>query len=353
MKPNLKIRKPTFIINKDKVLSNLRYMILKAQNAGAELHPHYKTHQSTEVGFWAFGEGINKITVSSVSMAEKFLEQAYAEITIAFPVNRLEIDAINRLAERSNIVLTVSSENAVEFLKKNLKHPAGIAVKIDTGYGRTGIKPEQNQTTEDIIQCITTSEKMHLHSFMAHTGQNYQTDDPEKILENHKHTTEQLDLLKKTYHLRTSLGDTPACTLSDDFGKTDILRPGNFFYYDLMQYHKQVCSADAIAVSVMCPVAGKSAERKEVLLYGGAVHFSKEYLAMPNGDRNYGQPAIRKPSGTEIPKHTYIKSLSQEHGILKCSDEFFKSVKEGDLLEIFPVHSCLTANLLLNSSVVI
>jgi len=353
MESDIQIRKPTLIINKDKVLSNLRYMILKAQNAGAELHPHYKTHQSTEVGFWAQGEGIKKITVSSVSMAEKFTEQAYDEITIAFPVNRLEINNINRLAERCNLVLTVSSESAVLFLNKHLKHPAGISIKIDTGYGRAGILPEQSNIIEDIIHSVNTSDILSLHSFMAHTGHNYQTDEASVILENHKKTVEQLNRLKITYGLKSSLGDTPACTLADDFGNTDILRPGNFFYYDLMQYRKTVCNLDDIAVSVMCPVVAKKPDKNEIILYGGAVHFSKEYLEMPGGDKNFGQPVIRHSSGAEISKATYLRALSQEHGILKCSKDFFNSTEEGDLLEILPVHSCLTANLLLNSSVVI
>jgi D-serine deaminase-like pyridoxal phosphate-dependent protein len=353
MESNLQIQKPTLVINKDKVLSNLRFMILKAQSSGAELHPHYKTHQSTEVGFWALGEGIDKITVSSVTMAEKFIEQANSEITIAFPINRLEIDSINRLAQRCKLILTVCSESSVLFLDKHLEHSAGISIKIDTGYGRAGILPEQNSIIEDIIQAVNTSDKLNLHSFMAHSGHNYHTDETAIILDNHKKTVEQLDRLKKTYSLKTSLGDTPACTLADNFGNTDILRPGNFFYYDLMQYRKSVCKIDDIAVSVMCPAVSKVPHRNEIILYGGAVHFSKEYLEMPNGEKNFGQPVIRKPKESGIPDGTYLRALSQEHGILKCSKEFFNSVEEGDVLEILPIHSCLTANLLLHSSVVV
>jgi D-serine deaminase-like pyridoxal phosphate-dependent protein len=40
-----------------------------------------------------------------------------------------------------------------------------------------------------------------------------------------------------------------------------------------------------------------------------------------------------------------VHQLSQEHGILKVTHKEFDSFKVGDLVEIIPVHSCLTANL--------
>ena len=42
----------------------------------------------------------------------------------------------------------------------------------------------------------------------------------------------------------------------------------------------------------------------------------------------------------------YLARLSQEHGILKVAQNQFKNFNIGDLVEIIPVHSCLTANLM-------
>jgi D-serine deaminase-like pyridoxal phosphate-dependent protein len=44
----------------------------------------------------------------------------------------------------------------------------------------------------------------------------------------------------------------------------------------------------------------------------------------------------------------YVAKLSQEHGILKVTQTQFKNFQVGDLVEIIPVHSCLTANLAKN-----
>ena len=50
-------------------------------------------------------------------------------------------------------------------------------------------------------------------------------------------------------------------------------------------------------------------------------------------------------NGWTIPSHySYLKSISQEHGVIKASDELLAQVKVGDLVGILPVHSCMTAD---------
>ena len=43
--------------------------------------------------------------------------------------------------------------------------------------------------------------------------------------------------------------------------------------------------------------------------------------------------------------HTNLRSLSQEHGIIHLSLESMDKVNIGDTILVYPVHSCLTANL--------
>jgi len=40
-----------------------------------------------------------------------------------------------------------------------------------------------------------------------------------------------------------------------------------------------------------------------------------------------------------------MKSLSQEHGVLRLCEAHLDQVQVGDVLPVLPVHSCLTANL--------
>ena len=86
----LNIEKPTLIINKDIVLSNIKTSKELSKKLSISFRPHFKTHQSLEVGTWFKKLGIKKITVSSVEMAKYFSNQ-WDDITIAFPFNILEI----------------------------------------------------------------------------------------------------------------------------------------------------------------------------------------------------------------------------------------------------------------------
>ena len=142
------------------------------------------------------------------------------------------------------------------------------------------------------------------------------------------------------------MGDTPSCSICTNFKGVDEIRPGNFVFYDLMQLNLGVCSFDDIAVRLVCPVVAKHLSRNEIVIYGGAVHLSKDSIINVNGKRMYGRIVIQKNGKKELLESlNYVSKLSQEHGILKVTQNQFKNFQVGDLVEIIPVHSCLTANL--------
>ena len=134
----LNIEKPTLIINKDIVLSNIKTSKELSKKLSISFRPHFKTHQSLEVGTWFKKLGIKKITVSSVEMAKYFSNQ-WDDITIAFPFNILEIKKVNILLKKITINLLVDSIETIEFLDNNLNDKILVYVKIDLGYKRAGI----------------------------------------------------------------------------------------------------------------------------------------------------------------------------------------------------------------------
>ncbi|MCD6346711.1 MAG: alanine racemase, partial [Bacteroidales bacterium] len=100
----LEISVPTLLIDEEKVKRNINRMLAKARDHACTLRPHFKTHQSVEIGEWFRDKGVEKITVSSFDMALKFASAGWNDITVAFPVNILEISKINIIA--STIDLT-------------------------------------------------------------------------------------------------------------------------------------------------------------------------------------------------------------------------------------------------------
>jgi D-serine deaminase-like pyridoxal phosphate-dependent protein len=152
--------------------------------------------------------------------------------------------------------------------------------------------------------------------------------------------------LKKYPDVIISNGDTPTCSVSENFEHIDEMRPGNFVFYDVMQAEIGSCQYKDIAVAMACPVVAKHAERNEVIVYGGAVHFSKDRIEK-DGKTIYGLIADKKENGWGNPvSGWFVKKLSQEHGTIHVPTEDFDSIKIGDLMYVLPIHSCLTANLM-------
>ena len=53
-----------------------------------------------------------------------------------------------------------------------------------------------------------------------------------------------------------TMGDTPGCTLSEDFGPIEEISPGNFVFYDAMQVGIGTCTYDDIAVVIVDGIIG-------------------------------------------------------------------------------------------------
>lgn len=343
------ITKPTLLLDKGKCLKNIEMLSLKAIGHNLIFRPHFKTHQSLEIGRWFKNFGVERITVSSLEMA-RYFSCEWSDITVAFPVNILEIDTINELTEKISLNLLVESAESAGFLAGHLKSRTGFFIKIDTGYHRTGVSPDNTTLIDGILRIAGTSDKLFFKGFLTHAGSTYNCRTREEISKAHSKSLETMALLKSRYKSRfpdiiISVGDTPGCSVSDNFDGVDEIRPGNFVFYDLMQLYNGSCKEDQIAVALACPVVAIHRERNEIVIYGGGVHFSKERMEIPSNGIIYGQVAEEKYGGWGKPvPGMFVKSLSQEHGIVSVPGSLIDNYKTGDIVNVLPVHSCMTAS---------
>lgn len=343
---------PTLLLDEEKCRRNIRMMAEKARTAVVAFRPHFKTHVSHEIGEWFREEGVERITVSSFRMAQYFAEAGWKDILVAFPVNIPEIDTINNLAERIRLSLLVESVYTADFLAGRLRNHVEVFIKIDFGYHRTGVDYRDTEQIDNIIRAVESSGKMKFSGFLSHAGNSYNARGRREILGVHEETIVKALELKKHYvvehpGLKISLGDTPTCSVADNFSAIDEIRPGNFVFYDLMQVIIGSCSPDMVAVAMACPVVAVHPERNELVIYGGAVHFSKESITDVSGRTIYGAVVENDgPGWGPIVQNAVLSSLSQEHGIIEAPSEFIDRFRPGDIIKIMPVHSCLTANLM-------
>ena len=346
----MKLKKPTLLIDKEKCISNIQKMKAKADKYKVRFRPHFKTHQSAVVGRWFKEAGVSAITVSSVTMAEYFASEGWEDITIAFPVNLAEIDDINQLAGKVKLNLLVENRDTVEFLASRLSSNTGIYLKVDTGYHRTGILVNEDQEILKLVRSIRDFPIMQFKGLLVHNGQTYKASTKQEIKNIHKISLQKLlhlksYLQKHQIEAEISMGDTPAMSVVENFEGIDEIRPGNFVFYDVMQAGLGSCSENDIAVALACPVVAKHAGRKEIVIYGGAIHLSKDFIIGKYGNPIYGKIVVLNINGwSDVMQGTYIKSLSQEHGIIKTDNGFFEKVKIGDFIGVLPIHSCLTVS---------
>lgn len=341
------ITTPTLLVDEQKCRRNIEKMAAKAKRLNLSFRPHFKTHQSHEVGRWYREAGVTKITCSSFEMATYFAEDSWDDILVAFPVNVLEVATINQLAAGVKLGIVAESVESIDILSEPLNHEVDVYIKIDVGTHRTGINPDNIEGISAIIQRICSSEKMTFQGFLAHAGHSYGCRGKVEILNVHADCMRQLSKLKEHFpEALISYGDTPTCSIADTFEPVDELRPGNFCFYDLMQHQIGSCDEDEIAVALACPVVAKHPERNEVVIYGGGVHFSKDFIT-EDGERTYGRVVEKTGAvwGKMLPE-IKLDRVSQEHGILNAPDSWIENLKIGDLVYVLPVHSCLTMNLL-------
>lgn len=346
----IEITRPTLLINKDIAKHNIHRMMVKTGLNNVELTPHFKTHQSRQIGGWFKEETLETITVSSVSMAEYFADDGWRQITIAFPFNILEINKIANLASKVQLTLLVTGVEQVKILLREVDVYLKILIEIDSGSKRSGVDPQDNNLISEMIDLLDNTQH-HFKGFYSHFGHTYGASSREEVEQIYNRSMNIMEDLKHRHAYAQpaiSIGDTPSCSIIKKFEDIKSIHAGNFVFYDLTQVQIGSCQEEDIAIALACPVVSKNNHRQEIIIYGGGVHLSKEMLYDKTLAQNiYGRPVLLTENGwsASIPG-CYVRSLSQEHGVVKLTQEAYDQINVGDVIGVLPVHSCMTADVM-------
>lgn len=344
------IEKPTLLLDEAKARRNIQRMMEKAMAAGVQLRPHFKTHQSAEIGAWFREAGVSAITVSSLDMAAYFVAAGWGDVLVAFPLNMRQMALINQLARQTSLGLLVLDEDTAVFLNDHLQSNVNVWLEIDAGYGRSGLVWTNQETINRLARLVHSLPRLQLQGILTHAGNTYAQSSLEAVIAVHQQTVERLNVVRdglRAVGLETavSIGDTPGCSIATNFSGVDEIRPGNYVFYDLMQLALGSCAPEDIAIAVACPVVARYEDSQRVILYGGGVHLSKDMMVV-DGQNCYGRIAFLNNTGWgEIAAGTLLTGLSQEHGIVQTTPEVFAKIAVGDVLYVLPVHSCMTVDL--------
>lgn len=332
---------PILVLDSRRCKRNIQRMADRTKELNCVFRPHFKTHQSHTVGRWFRDVGVSGITVSSISMAKYFIEDGWDDITIAFPFFRKQIPGLQQIEQKSTLRLFLNSVEDLELLNSELVNPFDVVIEIDPDYGRSGIPYQNTEKIEQILHSCNSLKKPSFHGFYIHDGRTYLAKGSEQIADTINPTIDILTGLKGRFPEATiSLGDTPSASTSDRLHELDELTPGNFVFYDYMQVDIGSCSLDDVALFCVLPVGQTFPGSDKSILYGGAVHLSKEFLST-NEQKNFGR-VIHYSADSDISEvnELFLTALSQEHGTLNGLPP-----SGSTHVWICPIHSCLTANL--------
>lgn len=342
------IDQPTLLIDEAVTRRNIACMVERAKGRGITFRPHFKTHQSAQIGEWFRELGVDKITVSSVEMAEYFADHGWMDILIAFSMNPRQTKRINALARKTHLGILIENMEVLPPLFLFGVEPLDVWIKVDAGSHRTGLDWQKIKRIVEICEVVKRNPRLKLTGLLTHSGHTYHAGSQKAISRFFREGVERLNQLRSELEtagfsgLKVSVGDTPGCSLCHDWSGIDEIRPGNFVLYDAQQAVAGSCKIENVSVALACPVVAKHPERREVVVYGGAVHLSKDTLSV-DGKISYGLPALTHGEGWGAPiPHARVDRLSQEHGILWIPGPEFEQIAVGDLVFVLPAHSCLT-----------
>jgi D-serine deaminase-like pyridoxal phosphate-dependent protein len=342
---------PTILVDETRVRRNIETLAARAAQRRLNFRPHFKTHQSAVIGGWFRDYGVSAITVSSIDMAAYFAAEGWQDITVAFPVNLRQMDLIHDLAQRIRLNVLVENVAVVEALERRLTAPVGAWVSVDAGYHREGLDCGDVDGVWALVSRLQGARQLAFRGLLAHFGNTYHARGAAAVTQVYQTSLSRLLSLKAALLERgveaclISVGDTPSCTLVDDLSQIDEIRPGNFVFYDLTQHDLGVCSEAQIAAVVACPVVGVYPDRNTLLIYGGAIHLSKDSVANPDGSRLFGRVAGLTPAGWGPTwAETQLYSVSQEHGLIQTTADRCRPVAIGDVVAVVPAHICLAVS---------
>lgn len=344
------ITRPTLLLDERTARGNIERMAAKARDWGVRFRPHFKTHQSAVVGRWFRDCGVDAITVSSPEMARGFADCGWRDITVALPVNLRQLDALDALAGGIRLGLLADCHEVLEALDRRLSAPVDLWIEIDPGYGRTGITWDHPEEVLALARAARERRMLRLRGLLTHAGQSYQCSSPEEVRSVWQQTAERLDTLRARLadagiDVELSAGDTPGCSLAPRANGVDEIRPGNFVFYDLMQFNLGACRAPDIALTAICPVIGVYPERGRIAIYGGTVHLGREPLPATPGRIYFGLALPPEDQPDErFSGAAMLSGLTQEHGMLEAGERLLARVRPGDILRVYPTHACITAS---------
>ena len=338
MKSIDELETPAVLIDCDVLESNIARQAGRAREAGVKLRPHAKTHKSPQIARMQLQAGAAGISLAKTSEAEVFAREGFDDIFLAYPVvGRGKPERLLALSDRIRLAVGVDSAAGAEALSAVFaaaRRRLDVLVKIDCGYHRVGVLPENALA---LARRIADLPGLRLRGVFTHGGHAYAAESADGLAAVAEDEGEAVARVARDLSAaglpieEVSVGSTPSARLVMKAPGVTECRPGNYVFHDGSQAALGTCTASDCAMTVLATVVSVPA-RDRAVLDAGSKTLSSDTLR----PRGFGH-------GLVLGTNSRIEKLSEEHGVIR--------VEEGDRFEvgqrvrILPNHACVISNL--------
>jgi D-serine deaminase-like pyridoxal phosphate-dependent protein len=332
---------PALLIERSKLLENMRLMQAMANRNKVNLRVHVKSHKIPELAGMQIKAGAIGIAVSKLAEAEVMAATGIRDIQIAnIIVGKEKIERLLALSRRCRLSVAVDSlANARELSAAFLK--AGkilrVLVKVDTGLGRCGLD-SADKVDEFVSKCRRLA-GINIVGLMTHAGHAYAASSRRQIRaigynEGDMLVRAALSLRNRGYNIETiSAGSTPTAPYCSEVEGVTELRVGNYIFNDMIQVSLGTvplnrCALTILATIISCPTGERA-----------VIDAGSKALGLDRGA--HGLQLLRG-YGRIVGGGGEINRLSEEHGIIEALTRNFRI---GTTIRIIPNHACTVMNL--------
>ena len=329
---------PCLVLDRVKLLHNLKRMADALARHGVPLRPHMKTAKSIDVAWLALAGQPGGITVSTLAEAEYFGAHGITDILYAVGITPQKLDQVGKLNEAGADVMVITDD--LDTAAAIASHPAQprCLIEIDTGEGRGGVTPD-----DDALLAIAGALGTRLAGIMTHAGHSYACRSPAEMT---AIAGQELDgAVRSAGRLRraghacgiVSVGSSPTALHATSLDGVTEIRAGVYMFGDLFQAEIGTHGLDDIAVTVLTSVIGRRPGK--LLVDAGGLALSKD-RSTEAAPKDYGFGLMLDLDGTRRHGDAIVRRAYQEHGVIELDHPVDLPV--GGRVRIAPNHTCMT-----------
>jgi D-serine deaminase-like pyridoxal phosphate-dependent protein len=342
---------PAVVIDRHRLMRNLKRVQAIADEHALDLWPHLKTHKCAEIATLQEHCGAAGFTVAKADEALRFMEAGFKKLLIAYPwLAPQKLARLLAAAERyeARLTFTVDSVAGSKLLQASAADHDCIhstMLKVDVGLHRCGVDPAGPEFLR-LAQEIAESNRLELVGLLSHAGHAYGAADVAAVrgiaaAEKHQMSTavERLSRIGLG-NVSISVGATPTVLAHAGFDGVSQIRPGNYVFCDLTQVRLGIVDLQDVALFVVATVVSTGSGR--AVIDSGSKSLSSDMAPhSANAGIGYGL-AFRMDDPLDISQGMHVERLSEEHGVVRDDRQ---SLAVGDRIRVYPNHACPVVNL--------